>query len=431
MPIVSIAMSFSTSIGYFLPLVCRESYLRGRRVTVKWSWEAEQLANLRADDSLRLLTVTIDTVTDLEDIAALRPDFERLGGVTGNRLPFALHDWQLTWCQHFLNQDSRIRDQPLFYVLRNSQRACVALLPFILSRRRLGPIKVGFINLLGGDPSITEIRAPLVEPGYESLTAAAVHGALEKIPDWDWVHWAHISPEFAKALSSDAQALSWQPSVPDFVIDLAPSWEEFRARLKRNVRESLRHSYNSLKREGITFEFEAIEQAAEIRRGLDRYLELHRMRAEFASAAHHPDRFANKVCRDFLVAVCERLAARRAVRLFALKVQGQVVAMRLAFVVADSLYLYYSGFDPRWWRFGVMTTTVAEAIKYAIANGFKTVNLSPINEVSKTRWGPRQVDYSSAYEPKPRLRSRLANSAYLKHRSARFLQRIIPLRSWN
>lgn len=361
----------------------------------------------------------------------MRPDFERLGRVTGNRLPFALHDWHLTWCRHFLNRDSRIHEQPLFYVLRDRQRECVALVPFILSHRRLGPLKVGSINLLGADPHITEIRAPLVEPGYEYLTAAAVRGALEKVPDWDWVHWAHIGPEFATALSAGGQALYWQPPLSDFVIDLAPSWEEFRSRLKRNVRESLRHGYNSLKREGMRFEFEAIEQPAEIHRGLDRYLELHRMRAEFACAARHPDRFASTCCRDFLIAVCERLAAHRGVRLFALKVQGQIVAMRLAFVIADSLYLYYSGFDPRWWRFGVMTTTVAEAIKYAIANGFKTVNLSPIKEISKTRWGPRQVDYSSAYEPKPRLRSRLANTAYLKRRSAGFLQRIIPPRSWD
>lgn len=409
---------------------CAENPTCWKRADYKVRVGGSQLAHFRTSESLWGRTVTIDTVTDLKGLAALGPDFERLSDASGNRLPFALHEWHLTWCQHFLNLDPRIYEQPLFYVLRNGQRACVAIVPFILSRRRVGPIKVGAINLLGADPDITEIRAPLVEPGYESVTAAAVHNALEKVPDWDWVHWAHIGPELAKALSADGQRLYWQPPLSDFVIDLAPSWDEFRGRLKRNIRESLRHAYNSLKREGITFEFEGIEQPGEIRRGLDRFLELHRMRAEFACAVRHPNRFANDVCRDFLIAVCERLAVRRRVRLFALKVQNQVVAMRLAFVVADSLYFYYSGFDPRWWRFSVMTTTVAEAIKYAIANGFKTVNLSTIRERSKTRWGPRQIDYLSAYEPKRRLRSRLANSVYLKHRSAGLLQRIIPPRSW-
>jgi CelD/BcsL family acetyltransferase involved in cellulose biosynthesis len=103
-------------------------------------------------------------------------------------------------------------------------------------------------------------------------------------------------------------------------------------------------------------------------------------------------------------------------------VGSHVVAMRLAFEVRDSLYLYYSGFDPAWARYSVMTTTVAEAIKYAIAKGLKTVNLSPTRDISKERWGPRQVDYRAAYELNRRLRSRLARSAYMKARSGEGLQ---------
>jgi hypothetical protein len=80
-----------------------------------------------------------------------------------------------------------------------------------------------------------------------------------------------------------------------------------------------------------------------------------------------------------------------------------------------------------------MTTTVAEAIKYAIAQGLKTVNLSPTIDISKTRWSPRQVDYQSAYEQSGRLRSRLARHAYMKARSGEglqswVLQHLIPAR---
>ncbi len=386
-----------------------------------------------AQDSYAVQTVTIDTVTDLEQLAGLRPDYERLGRVTGNRLPFALHEWHLTWCRHFLNCDPRIREELLFYVLRNAQGACVALLPFILSCRRLGPIKVSSLNLLGADPAITELRAPMVEPGYEHVTSRAVHDALDKVPHWDWIHWVQVGPALARALSASGAALHWQPTVSDLVIDLAPSWDEFRKRLKRNIRESLRHGYNSLKRDGIAFEFDVIEQPSEVRRGLERYFELHRMRAEFACAARHENRFVSKISRDFLYEVCDRLAARGHVRLFALKIRGDYVAMRLAFAVEDSLYLYYSGFDPEWWRYGVMTTTVSEAIKYAISNGFLTVNLSPTLDLAKSRWGPRQIEYAAAYQTRPRLRSRLANSAYRKARSdaAKILQRIIAPHSWD
>ncbi len=100
------------------------------------------------------------------------------------------------------------------------------------------------------------------------------------------------------------------------------------------------------------------------------------------------------------------------------------------------MYLYYSGYDPLWARYSVMTTTVAEALKYAIACGIKTVSLSPGREISKTRWGPRQIDYGSAYEANTRLRSRLASGAYLTARletgfQSRVLQLITARRSWN
>jgi len=231
-------------------------------------------------------------------------------------------------------------------------------------------------------------------------------------------------------------ALQWQPPVTDVILDLPSSWEEFRSRLKRNIRESLRHCYNSLKRNGHQFELHVIEGPADIRAGLDRFLTLHRMRAALNQTVAHPDRFCGQVCRDFLYAVCEGLAERGAVRLFALKIGSQVVAMRLGFVVGDSLYLYYSGFDPQWGRYSVMTTTVAEAIKYAIAHGLKTVSLSPTNDISKSRWGPCLVDYASAYESNVRIRSRLACGAYLNARSDRgysskLIRRLFTSHAWN
>ena len=235
----------------------------------------------------------------------------------------------------------------------------------------------------------------MIARGFEHLTARAVRDGLARVHDWDWIHWSGLSNEFADALKGGS-ALRWESPLSYFVLDLPPSWEELRSRLKRNIRESLRHCYNSLKRDGHRSSFRCSKMLPVYGR-LDRYLVLHTMRKR-------PERYAcGYSCRplrksklpEVYLAICDRLAARGAVRLFALKIGGQIVAMRLGFVVDDSLYLYYSGYDPTWARYGVMTTTVAEALKYAIARGFKTVNLSPGREISKVRWGPRQIDFGS------------------------------------
>ena len=286
--------------------------------------------------------------------------------------------------------------------------------------------------MLGAAPAITEIRAPLIEPGYEHLTARAVQDHLAKAGGWDWIQWTGINDAFAEALAVNDR-LHWQLPLSTYVLDLAPTWDEFRHRLKRNIRESLRHCYNSLKRDGHVFALRVITDPGEMRQGVNRFLALHVMRANLKTTVIHPNRFESQVSRDFLYAVCERLAARGAVRLFQLEIGSKIVAMRIGFVVGDSLYMYYSGFDPEWARYSVMTTTLAEAIKYAIAHGLQTVNLSPTKDTSKTRWSPRQVDYKAAYERGGRLRSGMAHHAYLKARSGAglqswILQNLIPSR---
>jgi CelD/BcsL family acetyltransferase involved in cellulose biosynthesis len=399
----------------------------------RWGGELHEI--IATDGLLQKPTITIETVTTLEGIAALGPCYERLNRVIRNTLPFALHEWHVTWCRHFLNCNPRISDQPLFFVLHNSTGDCVALFPFIVSRRRVGPLTLVSINNLGADPAITEIRAPLIEPGFEQSAAHAVRDRLAKLSCWDWIHWTGISDELAEPLARGAR-LQWQPVLPDYVLDLPPTWEEFRQGLKRNIRESLRHCYNSLKRDNHSFEFQVMQEPAEIQAGLGRFLELHVMRANLTDTVIHPNRFESQVSREFLYVVCARLAERGAVRLFALKIDAQVVAMRIGFVVGESLYMYYSGFDPEWSRYSVMTTTLAEAIKYAIGHGHKLISLSPNKDVSKSRWGPRQVDYGSAIEQGVGLHSRLATRAYLKARSdpghqSWFVRHLIPgRRTW-
>jgi len=80
--------------------------------------------------------------------------------------------------------------------------------------------------------------------------------------------------------------------------------------------------------------------------------------------------------------------------------------------LGDSLYLYYSGYEPKWGDYSVMTTTVAEALKYAIANGLKEANLSFGADVSKTRWAPERVAYRDFIELAPSLSRRFAYEAY-------------------
>lgn len=112
------------------------------------------------------------------------------------------------------------------------------------------------------------------------------------------------------------------------------------------------------------------------------------------------------------------------VRVFQLVIGEEIVAVRIGFAIRDSLYLYYSGFDPRWAKYSVMTTTLVEIIKYAIQQRMNTINLSPTKDISKTRWGPREIPLKRAVQVAPSPLSRLAWAGFQRAKYGR------PLPPW-
>lgn len=361
--------------------------------------------------------LTVEVAETLEALQCLQPDYEHLQSVTGNTLPFALHEWHVAWCRQFLNIHKHVDTRMMIHVVRDPDGACVGVVPLLKTRRGIGPLRFTSIDLLGTDPGVTEIRAPLIASGYERRVAFAIEQSIRATGRPHWVQWDGITPELSAALA-DRATLRWQAPLLDYILDLPPSWEELRQRLKRNIRESIRHCYNSLKRDSLQPELHIAREPHEVRTSLEScFLRLHALRAARADTIRHRDVFASAAARGFLLDVTEQLSQRGMVRVFELRLNGEAVATRIGFVVGKSLYLYYSGYDPAWSKYGVMTTTVVEAIKHAIASGLTTVNLSPGTDVSKTRWAPRVVQYPQAAEVFPSLIARVAWGTYKRARA--------------
>ena len=369
---------------------------------------------------LRPIELSTEVVDSVDGVRALQPDYERLEGVTANTLPFTLFEWHLAWCEHLLDRHPQRGEQLQLFVLRNRSGECVALVPLVLSHWRVGLLRLTTVDFLGADQGVTEIRRALIEPGYEQLVVRAVHERLASLPTWKWVQWRGVDGALAEALTLEVGPQWYQVKV-DCLLDLPSSWDEFRAGLTRNLRESLRHCYNSLRRDGHEFEFVVARGRPQVLGALPRFLELHAMRARMPWGPSHPDYFASPALQEFLRDVCARLAARDVVRVFQLRIAGTVVASQLGFVLGDSVYLYYSGFDPAWARYAVMTTTLAEALRYAIAHGLRTANLSPTAVQAKLRWRPRLVEVRSGLVHRAALGSRLACNAYCAVRASQRL----------
>lgn len=369
------------------------------------------------------MQLTVQRFGEPEALCELADECDRIAGAMRPRLPFTTSDWLRAWWRLFREERALVKDSFYLHTLRDEQGALVALAPLMLTHRpSFGPLRVRTVAFLGGDKNITELRGLVCAPEHEAAaTQALLDHLLANGHDWDWCLWEGISAgSEAHAYLSQQPTFSWRRQTVGHVLNLPQSWDEFRSTRSRNIKESLRKCYNSLKREGLDYDFRVVESPVELPAAVERCRKLHALRAASTSLTDHADYLQNPAARGLLDDLAKTPERAPSLRVLELRIDGELAAARLAFLLDDELYLYFSGFDPKWARYSVMTTTVAEAIKWAIERQLKVVNLSAGSDVSKTRWGPEQLISCSGVLLSPSRRSRLkwAAASELRRRSS-------------
>lgn len=371
-------------------------------------------------------------LTEPEQLQALAAECDALARAMQPRLPFRTSRWLTLWWEHYRENRLAVRDRFYVHELRDAAGKLVALAPLMLTERPgSGPLRSRGVSFFGGDKNVTELRGLVCAPEHE---AAAVTALLEHMTshqdDWDWFAWDGISRDSeAYEILSRTPGFEWTRQCTDYVLRTPESWDEFRSSRTRNIKESLRKCYNSLKRDGHHFEFRVVSEAAELPGAIERFFELHSRRSGASNLVKHEDVFAIPQARKLLLQLASMPDGEPSLRVFQLLIAGEVVATRLAFVLGDELYLYFSGYDPAWAAYSVMTTTVAESLKWAIDNRFKLVNLSPGTDVSKTRWGAESVTTCSgvlrSHTPRGRLMLALLTELDERSRKGTLLGKLI------
>lgn len=308
------------------------------------------------------------------------------------RTPFATWDWAIAWWAQLREEKLGVTDSLSIRTVRTHEGRLVAVAPMLLSRRpSVGPIRMRQLQFLGADPNITEQRGLIALPEWHAEAYRAfVDHALRNADGWDSMLLSGVPADLDLGALVDSSDFQWIGQTADYTLMLPNSWSVFRATLPRNIKESLRKCYNSLKRDGLEFRLQVAETVDSVEPALKRFFALHAARAQLLDTVNHYNVFCTAEAQSFLLDVCRRFAARGSLRIFQLMIGEQVVAVRIGFVAGDTLYLYYSGYDPAFAQYSVMTTTVAEAIQYGIRHGFSRVNLSTGNDVSKARWDPTE-----------------------------------------
>ena len=339
------------------------------------------------------LTTTV--IRDMADLLEVRSAWDTLYG-QGNNNPFASWSWVCCWWEVFGRTHGVIRDRLNIYVHRDREGIVRGITPLVRTQTGLWPFAARKLRNAGSVPSagpLTEIPPLLVWPNWESSVFLAISRTLVKQRlEFDWADISGIPLPCTSP--THVQALFKRPLCAEkscYVVVLPETWPELKARLSRNMKENLRHCYNSLKRNNHRFHFELVRGRAASPDVLNEFFELHTARSMMPDAPYHPDHFSSTLHREFLRRLVEGPMAEDCLMVARLRVGNKTVASRLVLPANGELFLYYSGFDPAWRKYGVMSLLTAECIRWAIdLAGVQRVILSTGYDRAKACWKPEE-----------------------------------------
>ncbi len=340
------------------------------------------------------MTLQVEALMSPESFDSMAIEWESLHAQVSPRTPFTSPLWNSLWWKHLSDQRTLVRDEFFVHVVRDERGALVAVAPLMVTHRpAIGPFRLRELQFFGADSNVTELRGMLARPEYHDAAIGALRAHFRpQQHEWHRLLWSGIREQCRVRMEEDGGgAITWRSSTVGYFLPLPGSWEEMKSQLSRNLKESLRKCYNSLKRKGVTFTLRVVSEPVQAAAALEILIRLHTDRAEARGMVRHPDAFERRGVREFFKDYVMQMAGRNQLRIFQLEIAGEVVATRAAFLFGNEMYLTYSGYRPEWSRYSIMTTLIAEAFQWAIANGISGVNLSTGKDASKTRWRPTEI----------------------------------------
>jgi CelD/BcsL family acetyltransferase involved in cellulose biosynthesis len=280
------------------------------------------------------------------------------------RVYFLRWAWNRLWWQSFSPPASRL----FLITCRDEQGRLIGLAPFYLKQRRTAGIphvrELSFIGT-GVYARTSEYLDIIARRGCERPVANSVAEFLHDSSEWDrlWLDeipsHSTILPHFQKAMGEHAQVAACSRS---HYIDTTVDWETFRQSLSRSTRKHLARQMRHFS-ESFRCRFRRVETEEELAPAMDALVRLHQARW---MSKGEPGSFALPGIEELLRGAAQDGLAEGRLRLWALDLNGQAVAVRIAFFDNGVVHAVQGGFDPSYTKESLGSVMLGMCIKDCI-----------------------------------------------------------------
>lgn len=299
------------------------------------------------------------------------------GDIKEGQHVFLLPRWIKAWRQAFKPDDELC----VCSIRRNEE--LIGIAPLSIS---------GATASFVGDPEVCDYFDFALKPGHEEQFYRALlddlsgRGVTELLlrclrPE------STVLSHLVKAAEDRNGECSLEPDGVSLEMDLPGGWSEYLNMLDAKQRHEVRRKFRRLYEESEV-DFVALKDPIEIAEQLDTFLKLFRESRSDKAA------FMNPQMELFFRSTIRAMSEEGILRLFLLKLDGSTVAAALCFDYQDTVYLYNSGYDPRYSSLSVGLLCKILSIRHSIKLGRKKYDFLKGAEAYKFQLGGKEVQLS-------------------------------------
>lgn len=316
-----------------------------------------------------------EEVSSFQRLEALGPEWTALWERCPRATPFQSPGWLVPWWRHFGRGE-------LFVMALRQAGLLAGMAPFFLWRDAEGR---RHLSLLGA--GISDYTDVLLQPGIAFQGSEEIMRHLREIQDrWEVIDLQDLSEGSPLLAASLPEGLHWEilPGESCPVLSLPAAWKDLQTGLSPSLLRSCRRAWRQLHEAGRP----ALETAGEGNRDelLESLFRLHRARwagrgrlgmlEEARLQAFHREAAAGLFRQGLL-------------RLYGMRLDGEIISVLYALAGLRSIYAYLGGFDPAWERFSPGMLLIGYALKEAIQERMEEFDFLRGRENYKYHWGAR------------------------------------------